>query len=331
MTPPDAVEVESHEASSGRNPRGAESPQRVPRRYVGPSPEAPPPKHARAKKPDPAWDKLLLVVGAIVAVAALLVVPGILNGGGKNPIAAAAEATRNAPGVRVAFRMSAQGPTPMTMTGTGVMNGETQRASLEFKAGAPSAGGEFTMSEVIDHLDLYMQMPQLTERLGGGKQWLLIKAESFLGDLYQGGGGIGAGMSASPAEQLEQLESSSDQVRVVGHGHVGGADTTHYSAVIDLQRVLDELRDRAPELAELAEGTLQDAAGSETVDVWVDGGGLVRRMQSTMAMGPLGGFQMTMDFSDYGIHPAIEVPPESEVFDATPMLDRLLSAAGDES
>ena len=296
----------------------------VPRRYVGgPPSDAPEPE--RRFRPDPRWNKLLIIVGALALVAALLVIPGILSRGGQNPIAAAAEATRNAPGVRMSFQVSAQGQVPMTMTGTGVMNGETNRAWMEFSASAPSAGGDFSITEVLDDLDLYMRMPQLTERLGGGKSWLLIRAESFLGDLVPSGSeGLGAGMSASPAQQLEQLESASDDVRVVGHEAIGGVQTTHYSAVIDLERVLDEVRDRSERLAELMERTLEGTAGTETVDVWVDDEGLVRRMRSSSVMGALGSFTMTIDFSDYGIHPQIEVPPESEVFDATPMVEQLL-------
>jgi hypothetical protein len=45
-----------------------------------------------------------------------------------------------------------------------------------------------------------------------------------------------------------------------------------------------------------------------------------------MTMGPLGTMNMTIDFADYGISPNIEVPPESEVFDMTSMMDGMLGA-----
>ncbi len=304
---------------------------KVPRRWAGPAPSsspAPDPEPKREYKKDPAWDKLLLLVGAAVVVLAILIVPGILNQGGQNPIAAAAEATRNSPGFRMNMQMSVQGPVPMTMTGTGVMNGATERALMEFKANAPAAGADFSMTEVVDNLDLYMRAPVITQELGG-KQWLLIKAESFLGDLVQGSsGGVGAGMSASPAQQLEQLESDSDSVTVVGREQIGGAATTHYTAVVDLQHALDDLRNSSSELADLVEKTLDNTSGTETVNVWVDGQGLLRRMQSSLDMGAMGAWTMTADFSDYGIHPKIDVPAESEVYDATPMLEEILKNAG---
>jgi hypothetical protein len=302
----------------------------VPRRWAGTSTDPAPELDSGPKRgdraPNAAWNKLLLLVGVAVVLAAVLVVPGILNRGGQNPIADAAQATREAPGVRMSFEMSAQGPVPMTMTGTGVMNGETQRAWLEFSANVLSSGQDFSMTEVVEHLDLYMRAPQITQELAG-KSWLLIRAESFLGDLYQGGsGGIGAGMSANPAQQLETLESASDDVTVVGHEAVRAVDTTHYTAVIDMQRILDELRSDSSKLADLVEKTLDGVDGNETVDVWIDGDGLVRRLHSNIPMGPLGTFTMGIDFTDYGIHPKIDVPPESDVYDATPLLDQILDS-----
>jgi hypothetical protein len=35
-----------------------------------------------------------------------------------------------------------------------------------------------------------------------------------------------------------------------------------------------------------------------------------------------------MDFSHYGIHPEIQVPPSSQVFDVTPLMERALDELG---
>jgi hypothetical protein len=318
--------VDAHEAPTPGQSPNPDTPAKVPRRYVGASTTAAPsPGSERSYKPDRAWDKALLVLGAVVVVVALLIVPGILNRGGQNPIAAAAEATRNSPGVRMSFNMSTQGPVPMTMTGTGVMNGETHRASMEFTAQGGSAG-TFSMTEVVDDLDLYMRSPLLTAQLGSTKSWLLIRAESFLGDLG-GSGGLGAGMSASPSQELDALQSASDHVTTVGPEQVGGVETTHYTAAIDVQKLTDELRSHSSQLADLIEQSTGGGDLTETVDVWIDAQGLIRRAQSSMTMGSLGSFTMTIDFSDYGIHPKIDVPPQSQVYDATPILERILSGS----
>jgi hypothetical protein len=324
--------VEPHETHTPAHLPDQPLPARVPRRKVGP---APPANSRPTSKPSSrdgswrgnrSWDKLLILVGVAAVVAAVLVVPGIVQPGGKNPVAAAAEATADAPGVRMNFTMSTQGSVAMSMHGTGVMNGDTNRAEFEFSgSGGPAGGGGLAFKEVVDNLDVYMNMPQLAGQLGTTKSWVLVRADAVLGMLGGNSSGLAAGMSASPTQQLDALESASDSVTELGRERVGGVDTTHYSAVIDMQKVLDQLGDSGSKL-----GDLLDQSGlaqmSQTVDVWIDGQGLIRRETSNMTMGSLGAITMAIDFSDYGIHPNIDVPPESDVYDMTPMLQQALGS-----
>jgi outer membrane lipoprotein-sorting protein len=289
---------------------------------------APPPDPEPEFKADPAWNKLLIVVAIVAVVVAVLVVPGILNRGGKNPVAAAAEATQDVSGVRMNFQMSVSGSESGSMSGSGVMNGETQQALIDLRGSDPSDGRRFTMTEVVDGSDVYIRMPELTQRLGTGQSWVLIRAESLIGDAWSGSGGLGEGMSANPREQLDQLAEVTDDVTEIGHESVGGVATTHYTATIDMEKALGHLRDQSSEAADLVEQTLDQIGAREAVDVWVDGDGLLRRMVATLGMGAAGNFTMTMDFSDYGIRPTINVPPESAVYDATSMIDRMLSGSG---
>ena len=89
----------------------------------------------------------------------------------------------------------------MTITGTGVVNGETNRAALKLTAsGATSTGpATFTMDEIVDDCDRYMHSPQRSDSFGNGKSWLLLRAEAF-GDLFKGSAsGLGAGASGRAA------------------------------------------------------------------------------------------------------------------------------------
>jgi hypothetical protein len=295
-----------------------------------PTEPAPSPKsdaEPRAEyKPDRAWDKLLLVVGAVAVVVALLVVPGILNRGGQNPVAAAAEATSNAPGVRMTFTASSQGSDAVTMSGKGVMNGETDRASISMSATGSTAAGtqSFTLEEILDGGDLYMHSPELGSAFGGSAQWLLMRSEVF-GDLLQSDAS-GAGMSASPTQQLDSLKDASYQVVEVGQERVNGVLATHYSALLDIGKLTDELKDEVSgEFGDLIEKSMEHVS-SASVNVWIDSDGLLRRETSSSAMGALGSFTMTIDFSHYGIHPDIQVPPSSQVYDVTPLLEKGLGA-----
>jgi hypothetical protein len=295
----------------------------VPRNYVG-GPAAPPPEPEREYQPDRAWDKLLIVVGVVAVVIALLVVPGILNRGGQNPVAAAAEATSDAGGVRINFTGSSQGPAQMTMSGRGVMNGETNRASIAMSATGSTATGTqgFTLEEIVDDGDLYLQSPELGAALGGSSKWMLMRSEA-LGDLLQGNAS-GAGMSASPTQQLDALKDASYEVTQVGSEQLNGGATTHYRALLDIDKLTDEIKDEvSSDFGDLIEKSM-DQVSSATVDVWIDADGLLRRETSTSSMGSLGSFTMTMDFSHYGIHPDIELPPSSEVFDVTPLMEKAL-------
>jgi len=317
--------VESHESDTPAQAPAQDPPAKVPRRWAGSS-ATPAPKPHREYKPDRAWDKLLLLLGAAVVVATLLIVSGILNRGGQNPVAAAAEATSDAGGVRISFTGGAQGPTEMTISGKGVMNGETNRASIAMSATGSTANGirGFTLAEVVDDGDIYFSSPELGAAFGGTAKWMLMRSEVF-GDLLQSNAS-GAGMSASPTQQLDALKDASYQVAEVGHEQLNGVATTHYRALIDIDKLTDELKDEVSgDFGDLIEQSMEQVS-SATVDVWIDGDGLLRRETSTSTMASLGSFTMTMDFSHYGIHPDIEVPPSSEVYDVTPLMERALDA-----
>jgi hypothetical protein len=320
--------VEGHASRPPDQPADTELPK-VERRWIGasagsaPKPE-PDTRPKRDFKSDPAWDKLLLVAGAIAVVVALLVVPGIVNRGGQNPVAAAAEATSAAGGVRVNFTGSLQGAAPVRMSGRGVMNGETNRASITMSATGSTASGTqgFTLEEVVDDGNLYLRSPQLGAAFGGPSKWMLLRSEAF-GDLLQSSAS-GAGMSASPTQQLDALKDASYEVTEVGRDQLNGTATTHYRALIDVDELTDEIKGEVSgEFGDLIERSM-DQISSATVDVWIDPNGLLRRETSTSTMGSLGSFTMTMDFSHYGIRPDMAVPPSSEVFDVTPLMERAL-------
>jgi hypothetical protein len=56
---------------------------------------------------------------------------------------------------------------------------------------------------------------------------------------------------------------------------------------------------------------------TETVVVWIDDGGLLRRMSANANFGQLMSVAATIDFSDYGINPQIDLPPASRVDNVT--------------
>ena len=302
-------------------------PAKIEPRYVGtPSPPSSKPPAEPEYKKDPAWDKLLLVVAAVVVVVAVLVVPGLLNRGGENPVAAAAEATSDVPGVRFTFTGQSQGSVAMSMSGKGLMNGETNRLSLAMSAtGSTTVGTQgFSLQEIVDDGDLYLSSPELGSAFGGSARWMLVKSEA-LGNLLQADAS-GGGLSASPSQQLDALKDASYQVTEIGPERVNGVRTTHYSALLDVGKIADQLKDQVSgQFGDLIEKSM-DEVSSATVDVWIDDQGLLRRETSTNTSSSLGTFTMTMDFSGYGVRPNIQPPPTSQVFDITPLMEKALDS-----
>jgi hypothetical protein len=131
-------------------------------------------------------------------------------------------------------------------------------------------------------------------------------------------------MSASPTQQLDALKDASYQVNELGQERVNGVITTHYAALLDLDKLTDQLKDEVSgEFSDLIERSM-DQISSATIDVWIDGDGLIRRETSSSEMGSVGTFTMTMDFTHYDIRPDIQAPPASQVYDVTPLMERAL-------
>jgi hypothetical protein len=113
-------------------------------------------------------------------------------------------------------------------------------------------------------------------RLDHDKMW--FKVAGTAGEL--------AGLD--PRTLLATLQEQSNEVSVVGKEDVRGAETTHYHLVA--------------------------AAGPPTqTDVWVDGGGLVRRMRSVQSPDSADAIRLGTEFFDFGADLDIEPPPADEV------------------
>jgi hypothetical protein len=135
-----------------------------------------------------------------------------------------------------------------------------------------------------------------------------------------------------PTKFLDYLRASSGVVVSLGKEEVDGVATTHYSATLQLSRILDRLPGDQQAAAKAALEKLGSSSGIP-VEVWVDTLGRVRRMQMTFgapggsagasagasgaaAIAGISG-SITLDFKSYGAVPPIVPPPASEVFDAS--------------
>ncbi|CAN5535186.1 hypothetical protein BH10ACT11_BH10ACT11_12300 [soil metagenome] len=262
----------------------------------------------------------LLGTVAIVAAAILLIGPGGHDSRAPfAPIADAAERMQSYPGFEMDFTGSASSPQTgesIRMTGGGVFNGQTGRARIAIRTQGASSG-DFSVTEVADDSTFYLQVPGLASQLPNGASWMKLDLSDELPDPDQDVG------SLDPAEQFQQLQAVSPDARSVGQEKVGGVITTHYAATVDLNRQVDLLRDQGEDEAADQLEKVIDANGqsSTPVDVWIDQKGLIRRMDMTIPFGAVAGpgasISMSMELTHFWAEPKIDLPPESDVFDAT--------------
>lgn len=214
------------------------------------------------------------------------------GGGPLNAIAAAAEKTQGEPGGRAAMRMKLTAPDPsesLTMTGQAVYDDAMERTEMLMNFRDPDSGDLVEMEMVMDGSVLYFSSSALGD-LPGDSRWMSLDLSAVTGMDFS------VPTESDPQSELEALEDATG-VRKLGKEEVRGVQTTRYA------------------------GLLSEEDTTMRLEVWVDAKGLVRRMR--MFGEPPGGddgptrIDMRMDFFDFGPVPAIEVPAENEVFDAT--------------
>lgn len=246
-----------------------------------------------------------------------------------NPIAAAAERTQTEPGARftmTARYTSTELPQPMLAHGSGAYNSETGLSEAVLRLDSPEVG-RLEMEMVGDERSFYIRGNEAMGPLPEGKEWM--KVDPLLGageeELMIGGGDADG--------SLRMLGAVSGGVSKLGREQVRGTATQRYRATIDLAEVSQLLRDEGQdELADLYEKYSELGPADQTVEVWIDGREIVRRMRMMMQLPsepgqPVVTMDMRIELFDLGAEPAITLPDESQVFDMTPLLEEQLDAA----
>lgn len=181
--------------------------------------------------------------------------------------------------------------------------------------------GEVTLEERVVDGVVYMDMGDIpglgaVPGLAGG--WISLDVSEAFGT---DGVGNTLGAQPSPTEQLDQLRAAGE-VTEVGTEEVRGQETTHYTAVLDFEALLDEGVDAlgetlgAEDMAFFA-GLFEDLGGGDmNVDVWINDDGFPVRYSATSSIDVSGqtvASDITMEFFDFGIDVSPEAPPADEV------------------
>jgi hypothetical protein len=179
----------------------------------------------------------------------------------------------------------------------------------------------------VDGTVAYMRMPLLADKLPGDKEWVrldLAKAASLQGlDLSQL---QGFAEGSDPRQMLDFLRAVSSEVTRVGTEDVRGVETTHYFAVVDFQKALADLVQKAGQGNLLTQlGSIGSSLQSVPLDVWVDADNLVRRMTMDLSFSAPGQsgeakVSMAMELFDYGQPVSVDVPPASDTVDLSALI-----------
>ncbi|HKD94601.1 MAG TPA: LppX_LprAFG lipoprotein [Gaiellaceae bacterium] len=284
------------------------------------------------------------VIGAALAAVSIAAVAAGCGGGSTSssssglkldPVSAAATKTQNAGAakIRFAMAMSGQGLQGKTihLGGTGAIDGTSSEMNIKLgsmlsqmglssaQTGAIGALGlkNASMKELILEQNgdevIYMRMPSfLSSQMPGGKAWMKLDLSKFGKSAGIDMSKLMSGSQFQPSDALGMLEAQGADVQKVGPATIDGVATTKYSVKIDVAKALKASGVTSPLFK-------SEAGQMKTIDadVWVDNGGLVRRVQFAYNLPQAAHLAMTMDLYDYGAHVSIAAPPSSQVFDMT--------------
>ena len=250
-------------------------------------------------------------------------------GGVVDPVARAAEVTSHSPGYRMSGTISV---TTSATTVHGTMSGviDTADHTGSMTMHETVLGHSLSIAERLAGTTIYMGasgQPALA-RLTGGKHWLKMDLDRALGTL--GFGGLPT-QTTDPSQFVQYLRAVSAKTTRVGTATIDGTQTTHYHAVIDLDKYPKLFRPAQRPAAAQGIASMETVIGSHTLpmDVWIDSRQLVRRMSFgftecvqnqhlTMAM--------TMNMSDYGQQSVPPAPAASQTYDITPLIVKAMKS-----
>jgi hypothetical protein len=233
----------------------------------------------------------------------LLLVAGCGGSGTRTPVSgdpliAAADATTKQGSEKLTLdaKVDLSGQT-LSLGGSGAFNDRTHEGELHLNFTAGIAGSS-TLDEIFKNDVIWLRSPLLAGSLPNGKQWLKV-------DLAKEAQALGFDLKAltgqTPSDALAKLHLHG-HVTTIGKETVDGVETTHYSEGLGITE----------------QGT---KARYKSVDAWVDGQGLVRRVQLDYTTPVTGGQPahtvVTMTFSDFGAPVSVTPPPAAEVVDAS--------------
>ena len=301
--------------------------------------------------------RILLTLSAVVAALALAACGGggssastqsagegaaTTSAGSDAVLVSAASKATNAGSSKVDFVITTQIPGkdgPVTLKGNGAFDYKAQQGKLTydfselFAATGQSALGNEPVQVILDKTTFYMKFALLSQLLPDAKPWIEFNLEK-LGKLQ----GVDLGQLAQlnqgdPSGTLAYL-TATGEVTKVGTEQVNGVSTTHYHAVVDLDKVVQQAPAADQAALQQSVDKLKEQLGTSTlpIDVWIGDDGLPARIKYDVKVSVSGqesASVLQMDFTDWGVPVTVTPPPADQVTDITSLA--ALAGAGSTS
>jgi len=232
-----------------------------------------------------------------------------------NPIVAAAKRSGAAKSSTFAIHATTTvaGSAATTVTGSGSQRGKAVRMSMTTRAAGKTVDVDAVLLNEGGAYVMYMRSPVLQTQLPPGKTWWRL-------DLSKGAANLGIDFTSlmDASQTLAPLEHGIVATKRLGDETVAGRPTSHYSAVLDVQRAARAVPAYGKQVAALERATGIRLTRS-TYHVWIGRDGRIRRMRvstPTVVGSARGTTVQTMTFLSYGAPGRITAPPAAQVFSA---------------
>ena len=197
-----------------------------------------------------------------------------------------------------------------TMTGAGAQRGNDAKLTLRTRAGGAAVRIDAILLQEGGRHVMYLRSPAFQAQLPPGKSWLRM-------DLTKQAGNLGVDFSSllSSSQSFAPLEKGIVSTTRVGRDVVAGRSTTHYRALVDIQRAARAVPAYGKQVAAIERAT-GIRLGRTSYDVWVAGDGRIRRMRystPTAVSGVRGKAVSTLTFLAFDTPVSIKAPPRSQV------------------
>ncbi|HET7509306.1 MAG TPA: hypothetical protein VFJ65_03560, partial [Solirubrobacterales bacterium] len=182
------------------------------------------------------------------------------------------------------------------------------------------AGAPMAFDAVLGEDAWYFRYPQFASKMPAAKEWIKLEGLPGQSDMSKAG--------ESPQNSLQTL-AGAGSVQRLGRAQVRGVPTTRYRVTMTQAGIVKALRSEGKdELAEALETT--PMAEPTRGEVFIDQHGMLRRMNTVstvIADGKAITTDLHSDLFDFGIHPSIQLPADSQVLDLGPALEEKLETA----